>query len=128
MSLQVQRIHAGQVTGIWETESVETNSTDELVFQSNESVVILEPLNRVFYKITSTDQSRTARFKFLAAELQKTIDDQELDWESKYDIGFSIKPIIEECLGASIEWYDPDTTYQEDILAFNRAVQAKLGR
>jgi hypothetical protein len=44
------------------------------------------------------------------------------DWEMKYDLIFDygsryIQPLIED-LGLRLEYYDPDTTYQEDVTAY----------
>lgn len=69
-----------------------------------------------------------AKFKALANQLQAIIDDPDLNWETKFDLGFKLRQPIESALDDRIEWYDPDTTYQEDILAFNAAVQERLNR
>ena len=41
-------------------------------------------------------------------------------WETKYDAGFDLA--IDHNM-ISDNYYDPDTSYEEDIRAFNRAVQ-----
>ena len=43
----------------------------------------------------------------------------ELSWEDLYDIVFSkkVSKRIYEIL-PNFSWYDPDTTYQEDVVAF----------
>ena len=47
-------------------------------------------------------------------------------WEYKYDrifnIGPGIRKLIEE-LGISFEWYDPDTSYEEDVTYYVEALQ-----
>ncbi len=48
----------------------------------------------------------------------------DTDWEVKYDAIFGMKigqKII--AAGFSFDWYDPDTTYQEDVTAYFRALE-----
>lgn len=43
----------------------------------------------------------------------------ELSWEDLYDIVFSKKVSKQICeILPNFTWYDPDTTYQEDVVAF----------
>lgn len=54
----------------------------------------------------------------------------DLDWESKYDVCYKlyyreIVPVFDE-LGIKFDYYDPDTTYQEDVLALVKALVEKL--
>lgn len=61
-------------------------------------------------------------------KVQRTFEDDALDWESKYDIIFhwhSYKiSILLKNLGISLDWYDPDTTYEEDVTAYVKALFA----
>lgn len=61
--------------------------------------------------------------------LQKTIDDaydkvmeserSEEDWEALYNFVFSDRISLRICeILPGFEWFDPDTTYQEDVCAF----------
>lgn len=61
-------------------------------------------------------------------DLLKAIDEteriaaSEADWPLKYDLVFAklwtkVRPKLEE-LGIDFDWYDPDTSYEEDVLAF----------
>lgn len=64
------------------------------------------------------------------AETAQTIKDSELEVETKYDLIFSeniSRKFFAECkkLGINFEYYDPDTSYEEDIIAFVNAVSAK---
>lgn len=54
------------------------------------------------------------------------IIDTDADWEIKYDVifeihGNSIRPLLQE-LGYRFDYYDPDTTYQEDVVALVNAL------
>jgi hypothetical protein len=46
------------------------------------------------------------------------IFNSELDWKDKYDLIFS----EDISLKFNFEWYDPDTSYEEDITAFMSAL------
>ena len=63
-------------------------------------------------------------FVTLAREAQR-ICETDASWETKYQIVFS-KALSSRMLDlVHVEWYDPDTTYEEDVLAFCRAVNEK---
>ncbi len=53
----------------------------------------------------------------------ESIFNSDLDWETKYDQIFGMK-IARKILdaGYSFDYYDPDTTYQEDVTAYMRAL------
>ncbi len=46
-------------------------------------------------------------------------DSKELEWEEKYDMIFCDK--ISTRVYDLFDWYDPDTTYEEDVTSFMRA-------
>lgn len=53
------------------------------------------------------------------------IVESDLDWDVKFDLVFS-KNISQKMLSIySFEWYDPDTSYCEDVMAFYRAAKEK---
>lgn len=63
-------------------------------------------------------------------ELSKLIDEAEIvfnstaDWSIKYDAIFAMniwKQIREA--GFDFEWYDPDTSYEEDVTYYFRALK-----
>lgn len=60
----------------------------------------------------------------LAREVRR-ICDTDADWETKYDLVFS--PDMSRRMSAlyRLDYYDPDTSYEEDVLAFCRAVNEK---
>lgn len=67
----------------------------------------------------------------LARELREVLDDDELDWEEKYDLIFSahqerVKPALKEAY-LYLEYYDPDTTYDEDSRAYVEALESLVG-
>lgn len=51
-------------------------------------------------------------------ERAKRIIDSDLSWEDKYDMIFS----EEISRKFSLDYYDPDTSYQEDVMAFMGAL------
>ena len=51
-------------------------------------------------------------------ERAKRIIDSDLPWEDKYDMIFS----EEISRKFSLDYYDPDTSYQEDVMAFMGAL------
>jgi len=46
-------------------------------------------------------------------------------WMTKYELVFaqadSVKAAIKE-IGMELEWYDPDTSYEDDLIAFMKAL------
>ena len=63
-------------------------------------------------------------FAPLAREVLR-ICETDASWETKYDLVFSkdLSGRLREL--AQFDYYDPDTTYREDVLAFCRAVNEK---
>ena len=49
----------------------------------------------------------------------------EAAWMTKYELVFtqadSVKAAIKE-IGMELEWYDPDTSYEDDLIAFMKAL------
>jgi hypothetical protein len=59
--------------------------------------------------------------------MESIVNNTEIDWNEKYDQIFSndiSKKIF--ALFPEIDYYDPDSGYEDDILAFYRAVRNKL--
>lgn len=58
-------------------------------------------------------------------------DEEEVNWELKYDLIFSeevsrkVFSLIRE-IGTSLEYYDPDSSYEEDLRAFSEALAYKI--
>lgn len=69
----------------------------------------------------------------LNSKIQRLMNEDEkvINWELKYDLIFSEKfsrkvfSLIKE-LGTSLEYYDPDSSYEEDLRAFSEALSSKL--
>ena len=53
----------------------------------------------------------------------REIYDSSLSWEAKYDLIFSDR-ISKK---VSFSWYDPDTSYEEDVTAFIQAFDEYMG-
>ena len=53
-------------------------------------------------------------------KLKEILEDGKLSWEVKYDLIFNVKRIsFLESIGIShFTWYDPDTSYEEDVRAY----------
>lgn len=59
-------------------------------------------------------------------ECESIVNNNELEWEDKYDLIFSdniSKKVFEIC---SMDYYDPDTSYEEDVMAFVNALKRKI--
>ena len=50
----------------------------------------------------------------------------EISWRTKYDLVFSddIAGAVRD-LNIRLEWYDPDTSYEEDVLAYMSAIRER---
>lgn len=59
------------------------------------------------------------RKKIKAYEKAKKIINSDLDWEAKYDLIFS----DEISRKFNLDYYDPDTSYREDVMAFMDALE-----
>lgn len=63
-------------------------------------------------------------------KIQKLIN-EDIDWETKYDLVFCenvsrrVFKLLKE-LGVSFDYYDPDTSYEEDLRAFANALKEKV--
>lgn len=72
-----------------------------------------------------TISDRITRFLELAQQAI-AIRDSEASWETKYELIFSeeISVAIRNS-GIIVDYYDPDTSYEEDAKAFVDAIQEK---
>ena len=60
------------------------------------------------------------------AKMAVDIAGSDASWETKYDLVFSDE--ISKCIretGISLDYCDPDTSYEEDVLAYVNAVKVK---
>lgn len=53
-------------------------------------------------------------------------NDDQLTWEEKYDLIFSEKISRKVHSLVTLDYYDPDTSYQEDVSAFVHAFNEKM--
>lgn len=63
--------------------------------------------------------------EYVVSTAIKIIDDPSLSWESKYDNVFNLNTILRR-YGVVLDYYDPDTTYEEDTKAFVNALKEYL--
>jgi hypothetical protein len=67
----------------------------------------------------------------LNKKIQQLIKEKEVSWEVKYNLIFSkeifrrIFDLFKE-LNLTFEYYDPDTSYEEDLTAFAFALEEKM--
>jgi hypothetical protein len=66
------------------------------------------------------------KLRKLNRKANKIYDDDSLDWEQKYDKIFSDKISMKVFKLVSLSYYDPDTSYQEDVCAFMSAFNDKI--
>lgn len=80
--------------------------------------------------INSTDQSYLELVK-INTKVQRLINEEDVDWELKYDTIFSpniskkVFALMKE-LNINFDYYDPDTSYEEDVRAFSDALDSKI--
>lgn len=74
-----------------------------------------------------TQAERIRALVRMAAQAQAVVDDEAMDWEAKYDFIFSpeFSVYIRDTLGFRLDYYDPDTSYEEDVRAYVTALREK---
>lgn len=90
----------------------------------------IEALLRDESKLTLLEQinEKHAKVRVLAQELREVLESPNLDWEVKYDAIFDahqkkVKPALEEA-NLSLDYCDPDTSYEEDARAYVDALES----
>lgn len=64
-------------------------------------------------------------------KVQRLVSEEDVDWELKYDNVFSptvsrrVFALMKQ-LGVNFDYYDPDTSYEEDVKAFSDALDSKV--
>ena len=59
--------------------------------------------------------------------INEIFDNDRLDWEVKYHMIFSLCPKMTKRLGEvglRLDYYDPDTTYEEDVTALRKMLES----
>jgi hypothetical protein len=56
------------------------------------------------------------------------IFESDLPWDTKYDLIFSENISVEVFNLIKLDYYDPDTSYEEDVTAFVRYFKDKMGK
>jgi hypothetical protein len=70
--------------------------------------------------------SKSAKLRSLVAQANEIFDSESLSWEAKYDLIFS-KDISRKVFDLiDLRYYDPDTSYEEDVKAFVNALNEKV--
>ena len=68
--------------------------------------------------------------KGLVARAERIVDDGALDWETRYDRVFAGAPRIRELLRELgmpvLTYYDPDSSYEEDTMAYVSALREQV--
>ncbi len=72
--------------------------------------------------ILSEAKNSKADLRHLVSELEEVLDDDELSWERKYTLVFGshrtkVVPLLKRA-GLTLDYYDPDTSYEEDVRAY----------
>lgn len=63
----------------------------------------------------------------LVLRFVKSIIDSDLPWEDKYELFFPHVLRLANSLGSPFDYSDPDSTYEDDVLACYHAVAAMVG-
>jgi hypothetical protein len=66
-------------------------------------------------------ESLLTNYKEMIKIKAKRIFESDLDWDKKYDLIFSDD--ISKRVYHLFDWYDPDTSYEEDVTYFMRAFE-----
>lgn len=79
------------------------------------------------YRSGTGDYKALGQLRQLVVELREVLEDEGLDWEVKFDLVFgthqkNIKALLSEA-GKNLDYYDPDTTYEEDSRAYVTALE-----
>jgi hypothetical protein len=78
------------------------------------------------YKSGTGTSKTLGKLRQLVVELKEVLEDEELDWEKKYDLVFDThQQQVEDLLKEArlhLDYYDPDTTYEEDAKAYVSAL------
>lgn len=69
---------------------------------------------------------KVKEFIRLADIAKEIINNEFLEWKEKYDLIFGLK--IQSTTGITFDWYDPDTTYEEDVTYYFEALMEKADR
>lgn len=71
-----------------------------------------------------------SELRALVAHAEETFENEALDWESRYDAIFAnaprIRALMSELSLGPLDYYDPDTTYEEDAGAYVSALRSQL--
>lgn len=68
----------------------------------------------------------TVYLRSVLSHIKNIYEHSDTKWEDKYDTIFRLGRGLNEA-GFGVEWYDPDTSYQEDVQAYVQALRDKYG-
>jgi len=69
----------------------------------------------------SEPRSLNEKLKVIYNKAIKIVEDNDISWENTYDLIFSAEVSQAVFTLIKLEWYDPDTSYKEDVEAFMSA-------
>lgn len=75
--------------------------------------------------------SKIQELRTLNNKVQRLTNEENVDWDLKYDMIFSenisrkVFSLLKE-LGSPLDYYDPDTSEEEDVKAFSDALKEKM--
>ncbi len=100
------------------TDAIE--NPDGLTADTRESLVASLKLRTKL--LTSGSSQPGFELLISAIEESERYFNANVDWETRFDVifgrhGTAIRPLVEE-LPISFKWFDPDTTYEEDVRAY----------
>lgn len=67
------------------------------------------------------------KLKKIRAKCERIVD-SNLEWDEKYDLIFSEDISLTVFDLIKLDYYDPDTSYEEDVQAFVQALKDKVSR
>lgn len=74
------------------------------------------------------DASKDELFLQFCKKVENVILNERFDWEERYDRVFNKKTMATlRWFRPRFDWYDPDTSYEEDLQSFLRALKEEAG-
>ena len=86
-----------------------------------------EAWNAALYLATNSNQEECSVLTQISEHYSniKKIENSSMNWEAKYNMIFAVAGKLKEC-GVSLDYCDPDTSYEEDVVAYIRALDEVL--
>ena len=75
-----------------------------------------------------TLQDKINEIEIINRDVKQIIDNDGLEWSEKYNMIFSSNISLRVFELINLDYYDPDTSYEEDVMAFASALNEWVNR